>query len=276
MVHEDYKELLALQALDALEETDEPELTVHLSTCAECRAELDELRDVSGCLAYAATEVAPPVELRARILDSVRAQKSSTRTSEADSSFEQQLRSNVVPLAAPPRRSFLQSFGAIAAALAFLALLGSLFVLWNRNAALQGEIARLSQQNGDQQRALEKERQVLAFLTRPDAARLELAGTTVAQKAHAMLAFDRKTGQAMLMVEGLPVPPADKAYQLWFIAGGRPIPGKVFTIDASGKTMMTDEVPAEARQHAVFAVTMEPRSGVSAPTGEIYLRSAAS
>src|SRR5688572_13856553 len=131
MVHEDYKELLALQALDALEETGKPELTVHLSSCAECRAELDELHDLSGFLAYAATEVAPPAELRSRILDSVRAQKSSNVATEADSSFERQPGSNVVPLATRPRRSFMQSFGAIAAALAFIALLGSLYVLWN-------------------------------------------------------------------------------------------------------------------------------------------------
>lgn len=269
MVHEDYKEMLALQALDAIEERESPELAAHLSTCAECRTELDELRDISGFLAYAATEVAPPVELRARILDSVRLQKSSTGAAEADSSFERQPKSNVVTLASLPRRSFVQSFGAIAAALAFMALLGSLYVLWNRNAALQGEIARLSQLTRNHQQAL-------AVLTTPDAARLELAGTPMAQTAHATLAFDRKTGHAMLMVEGLPAPPADKAYQLWFIAGGRPLPGRVFTIDASGKAMMADEIPAEARQHAIFAVTLEPRAGVSAPTGDIYLSSAAS
>ena len=261
MVHEDYKELVALQALDALEETDKPELTVHLSTCAECRAELDELRDVSGFLAYATPGVEPPVELRSRILDTVRVEKSS------ESSFERQPRSNVVPLIAPSRRSFVQRYGAIAAAIAFVALLGSLYVLWNRNKALQREVANLSEQARSQGAAL-------ALLTGPDATRLELSGTPMARNAHATLAFDRNTGHAMLMVEGLPAPPADKAYQLWFIAGGRPMPGKVFTSDASGKAVMSDEVPSEARQKAVFAVTLEPREGVSAPTGQMYLLSA--
>ena len=270
MVHEDYKELVALQALDALEESDEPELTVHLSTCAECRAELDELRDVSGLLAYAATEVEPPVELRSRILDSVRAEKSATGATE--SSFERQAKSNVVPLTAR-RRSFVQRFGAIAAAIAIVALVSSLYVLWNRNKALQREIATLSEQALVLRQDVGIQRAAMEFLTKPDAKRLELAGTPMAQKAHAMLAFDRNTGHAMLMVEGLPAPPADKAYQLWFIAGGRPMPGKVFTTDASGKAMMSEEVPAEARQKAVFAVTLEPREGVPAPTGQMYLLS---
>src|SRR5688500_6637240 len=175
MVHEDYKELLALQALDALDETDKPDLTVHLSTCAECRAELDELRDVSGFLAYAATDVEPPVELRSRIMDSVRAEKSSTGATE--SSFERQPKSKVVPLTAPPRRSFGQRFGAIAAAIAIVALLGSLYVLWNRNKDLQGEVARLSRQAQDQQAEAERQSAAMALLTGPDATRLALNGS---------------------------------------------------------------------------------------------------
>src|SRR5688572_30969867 len=167
MVHEDYKEWLALQAVDALEEADQPELSVHLSTCAECRAELDELRDVSGFLAYAATDVEPPVELRSRIMDSVRAEKSSTGATE--SSFERQPKSNVVPLTAPPRRSFGQRFGAIAAAIAIVALLGSLYVLWNRNKALQGEVAKLSAQARNQLEEVERQRAAMAFLTKPNA-----------------------------------------------------------------------------------------------------------
>ena len=282
MIHEDYKEMLALQALAALEEADGPQLEDHLATCGECRAELNELREASGLLAYAATEVEPPAALRSRILESVRPQNSSTRP---DVDRGPAATSNVVPLASRLEKepaavgrpwSFTQRFGALAAALAFVALLASLIVLWNRNAALHREVAQLSNQSAEQQRMLAHERQALALLTAQDAAKLELAGTPMAQKAHAMLAYDRKTGLAMLMVEGLPAAPADKAYQLWFIANGHPMPGKVFTIDASGRAMMSDEVPAEARQHAVFAVTLEPRSGVNAPTGQMYLLSAAS
>ena len=282
MIHEDYKEMLALQALDALEETDAPELEGHLATCVECRAELSELREASSLLAFAATEVEPPAALRSRILESIHPENASTR---ADVDRDPGTTSNVTPLASRLEKepagegrhwSFAQRFGALAAALAFVALLASLFVLWNRNAALHREIARLANQSVEQQQMLAHEHQALALLTAQDAAKLELAGTPMAQKAHAMLAYDRKTGRAVLMVEGLPAAPADKAYQLWFIAKGHPMPGKVFTTDASGNAMMSDEVPAEARQHAVFAVTLEPRSGVNAPTGQMYLLSTTS
>ncbi|MEP6706065.1 MAG: anti-sigma factor [Pyrinomonadaceae bacterium] len=287
MIHEDYKQMLALQALEALEEGDGPELDLHLATCVECRMELSELREAASLLAFAATEIEPPAALRSRILESVRPQSSShaanvDRTANFDraAGFDRQpeAKSSLIPLASRPGRhwSFAQGFAALAAALAFVALLASLFVLWNRNAALHREIAQLENQAAGQQRILAHEREAVALLTAQDAAKQELAGTPMAQKAHAMLAYDRQTGRAMLMVEGLPAAPADKGYQLWFIANGHPMPGKVFTIDASGKAMMSDQVPAEARQHAVFAVTLEPRNGVSAPTGDIYLRSPAS
>ena len=75
------------------------------------------------------------------------------------------------------------------------------------------------------------------------------------------------------MAKGLPLAPAGKAYQLWFIAGGRPIPGKVFSAAPSGDGALNDQIPPVALNNAVFAITLEPEGGVQAPTGAIYLRS---
>jgi hypothetical protein len=277
MAHEDYKEMLALQALDALEGTDMRELDAHLATCAECRTELDELRDASSLMAYAANQLEPSAELRSRILESVATQKSSAEAIKTARS-ETDKPSNVIPLARSQSRrwSAIQTFGAIAAALVIGVLLTVLSGTMGRYNSLRQGIAALDRQFEEQRQALEREREARALLMAKDTAKLELAGTPMAKDAHAMLAYNRKTGHAMLMVEGLPAAPADKAYQLWFIAGGKPMPGKVFNIDAAGKAMMDDDIPAAAREHAVFAVTLEPKSGVSAPTGQMYLVSATS
>jgi anti-sigma-K factor RskA len=37
--------------------------------------------------------------------------------------------------------------------------------------------------------------------------------------------------------------------------------------------VLKDQIPGEAVDANVFAITVEPASGVSAPTGPIYLRS---
>ena len=100
----------------------------------------------------------------------------------------------------------------------------------------------------------------------------ELSGTAEATGATAMIAYDA-SGRAMLITHGLPRAPEGKQYQLWFIVGNNPLPGKAFSIDSSGGTMMTDQVPEAARRSAVFAITLEPAGGVPAPTGSIYLRS---
>jgi anti-sigma-K factor RskA len=106
---------------------------------------------------------------------------------------------------------------------------------------------------------------------------MELAGTQTATSARATLVYDHKTGRAMLMTEGLPMAPAGMAYEVWFIPKGKsPMPGKMFTVDTAGKAMMMDDLPAEARENAVIAVTLEPEKGSASPTGPIYLSSSAS
>jgi anti-sigma-K factor RskA len=80
----------------------------------------------------------------------------------------------------------------------------------------------------------------------------------------------------MLMADNLPPAPAGKAYQLWFISGNKPVAGTVFTPDARGHAEVRDQAPAEGRDASIFAVTLEPSSGVSAPTGDKYLLGAAS
>src|SRR5437588_5188533 len=73
MRHKEFKELLALEAAGALEAGERGPLEEHLSSCAECRAELREMTDAVAALAYTVAPVAPPAHLRARVLERVRA-----------------------------------------------------------------------------------------------------------------------------------------------------------------------------------------------------------
>ena len=51
------------------------------------------------------------------------------------------------------------------------------------------------------------------------------------------------------------------------------MPGKTFSPDNAGQGMLKDQVPKEALDTAIFAITVEPEGGVPLPTGQIYLRS---
>jgi anti-sigma-K factor RskA len=263
--------MLAARALDALEAAEAREMAEHLGACDECGSELAAWRDTAAALAYAAPAAAPSADLRSRILAGVRADAG---------------RSKVVPLARRerPRWSAAMKVGALAASVALVAMAAGLVLLWNRYNSLRQEFARVTDRWELAQADLRREREELArrreaidLMTAPGAEVAALAGTDMATRAHGKFVYDRGTGRAMLMAYDLPPAPDGKAYQLWFIAEGKPpMPGRVFNTDSAGRAEMREQLPAEARAARVFAVTLEPSGGVPAPTGAKYLLGSAS
>ncbi len=185
---------------------------------------------------------------------------------------------------APRRSNLWPNLLRIAAAIAIVGLLVGLIVVWRRDVVLQRDIARLTKERNrtadqliKEREALAREREALAMLNSRDTKKMELAGTQTAQNARAMFVYNPQTGHAMLMTEGLPATPADKAYEVWFIPKGHtPMPGKMFTVDSSGRAMVSGEIPLEARANVVIAITLEPKKGSLAPTSAIYLGSPSS
>ncbi len=61
-------ELIAGHALRALSSEDEERVVVHLAECERCRRRLRETEAVAASLAYSVPQMAPPPELRSRVL----------------------------------------------------------------------------------------------------------------------------------------------------------------------------------------------------------------
>lgn len=136
MADETIHDLTAAYALDALDAHDEERYVEHLASCRRCRDDLTALRDPVAALAYGVESPAPPPELRERILEAARAE-----------------RSNVVPI----RRRFPVALGAVAAVAATVAIaLG----LWASSVSNE----------------LDRERALLAILADPDARAIPLEG----------------------------------------------------------------------------------------------------
>ena len=276
---ENYRELLAANALTALDAADARALSSHLESCADCRSEINEWEDAAALLAFEAQPLEPATNVRERILASVRADDRAARLANdrvrlfanADHPTRAILGKGSVLQPRPGNVwSSFRSFGAIAATIVFVALSIALVVLWQKNRNTQRELAQLTTEMNQAQAQLDRERAMGELLTSPDAHMAKLAGTNVAPGAHAMLAYD-KSGHAMLLAKGLPSAPAGMAYQLWFIKDNKKMPGKVFIPDAAGNGTIEDQIPAVARDAAVFAITLEPMGGVQVPTGSIYL-----
>ena len=237
MVHDDYKEMIPAHALSALDAGDERALHEHLAECAECRRDLAEWEATAASLALSAKPMEPSPEVRDKILNKIRSEKSP---------------SNVLPFT-KPQRNVWRSLGSIAAVILFAALVVSVVVLYQQN------------------RTLSQENAFYKLITAPGSRIAELSGTNEASGATAKLAYD-STGRAVLIANGLPRTPAGKEYQLWFIVDNKPIPGKTFAPDNSGQSTLQDQVPEAARRSAIFAITLEPTGGLPSPTGAIYLR----
>lgn len=280
--------MLAEHALGALDAAEARALEAHLATCDDCRAELAEWHDTASALAYSAPRAEPSPQLRSRLLENIRVEKqespglATVRREDAaiDVAREAKPESTTTNVIQMPERSrarwnTMQRFGALAASLAFAAFIITLVVLWNRNRAMQDEMARLSRDLQTTQQQLKREREISEMFTAPDTRVATLTGTEMAPRAQARLAYN-KSGSAMMIVDGLPPAPPGKDYQIWFIADGKPVPGGVFKPDSAGHVEMHDQVPLQARSAAAFAITLEPQGGTPAPTGQKYLLSTAS
>lgn len=292
MRHEDYRHLLALEAVGALEEGERARLAEHLPSCGECRAELREMSDAAASLLYTVAPVQPSPGLRAGILARVRAVDPSEVAAPSKAVDPSEARGRAQTPAGPrdPRAllgglSLWQifawrpalGFGAAAAVLAAVLLGLTSLSLWNRNQSLSAEVASLSDRLREAQGEAAGQREQLAsarnieeMLASPGVRVAELSGKTPAPGAHAMLAYDRSTGRAVVVAAGLPPCPEGHAYQLWLIADNKPLPGGTFKTDAQGRARLNDRLPPD-HTAPTFAVTLEREGGAPAPQGDIFL-----
>ena len=292
MRHEEYKQLLALEAVGALDEEERGALLGHLPSCSECREELRELSDAAASLLYTVAPVQPSAELRANVLTRVRAVDPSEVVASPKAVDPSEARGRAKASDGPRNLRALfggvslwqlfawrpgLGFGAAAAALAVVLLGLSTLSLWNRNRSLSAEVASLSDRLREAQNEITGQREQLAgarnveeLLSSPGVRVTELAGKTPAPQARAMLAYDRSTGRAVVMATGLPPCPEGHAYQLWLIADNKPLPGGTFKADAQGRARMSDRLPPN-HTAPTFAVTLEREGGVPAPKGDVFL-----
>jgi anti-sigma-K factor RskA len=234
MTHEEIQQLAALDAISAASPEEAAELRRHLATCDDdCRRVADEMNESAALLALAVDPVAPPAAVKQNVMRSL------------------------------PRRErapVLQWWMAAAAAL-FL-------VLWLWSSAqtreAREEIARLRADR-------EKLSSIVAVMSSSKV--MHLAGQEISPRSSANVFLDPAQRRAFVFLHNLPPNPGDKSYQLWVIRADqvKPQSAGVFTVDANGNaSLVVQNLPVDTNIKAL-AVTLEPRGGVPAPTGQKYL-----
>jgi len=251
------EELLPAYALGALDGEDLRELEEHLGAgCAECGRQLDLWNRDLETLAASVPPLAPSEMARARIL---------------------RLAAGAAPASArAPRWTFFA-----AAALLLLGVWGAAGQLRTR-----GEVRRLTAERNRMARqvdALGREvnlaraearqaAQALQILAAPSVRSVVLAGLGPTPGAAGHTYVNPQTRDALFYGFNLPRLAADKTYQLWFIAGGKPVSAGIFSVDERGTGRLRVENVVEVEDIQVWAVTVEPQGGVPQPTGEMVLK----
>jgi anti-sigma factor RsiW len=247
----EHREDAGAWVLGALPEDEHERFAAHLGGCEICRREVAELQMVADTLPLAAPQVAPPPELKERIMSTVRAEAAVLAAAgpEADVGAEPALAEPAAPpverarLERPERRKResgwwrrpllnLRPLPAAAAAAVLIAL---------------GVGAGVLLSSGS-----DSARTVQAQVVAPSAP---------AARASLTVAGDRAT----LTVRGFPAPPSGRVYQVWLKRPGRdPAPTTALFSVRDGRA--TVQVPGSVKGVDQVLVTAEPDGGSRAPT----------
>jgi anti-sigma-K factor RskA len=248
---------LALYAMDALEGADREPVEAHLETCAACRAELDEHRET---LAQLAPEEAPPPAVWERIrgatdpggdlapaqaprhLAEAATASAGDRRSAMPRHAEGSPRGSVVSRpwrwGQPARRVV----GALAAAAVVVIVVVLAFGVFGTDS--EPDLAELAEN----------------ALSDPDSTVGTLSDPSGNDAARVVVSDDG----SFVLLDDLPVLPADEAYQLWALDGPEPV--SLGVLGDGGEDTVATVVPPRSTQ---LAISQEAAGGVSAPSGPV-------
>jgi anti-sigma-K factor RskA len=228
--------------------------------CDALEAELD----VTDEGAPAPPETAPPPELKERVLWQIRGERGEAAS-------------------APPRRTspgmpdrgLATMTWALGVAASFM-LAAAFAALWYATradlGATRANVAQLEGMVQDKDRDLKAKDAELAWLKDPRVQVALLKGLESNPTAKAKLLWHPQTKQGILWVSGLPPLPLEKSYELWAFVGDQPVPAGTFDARADGATVIPISKQENLGEAPVkFAVSVEPKGGVPAPTGAIVL-----
>jgi anti-sigma-K factor RskA len=270
MTCDEAQDLIPLYALGAAEPGDRDALRRHLEDerCAACQGVLAEMQATAAQLALTLDPVAPPAEVKRRLMQRVRREQVEGPARDAGAA------------AAPERRRYVLADWLrplVAAAAAAAVVYVAVSIPLNRRAdRLQKQLASLQGQLTDMQSTQRDTLQSIELMSQkgPAIQLAALEGTDDAPGAKAMLFWDRKQNTWYLYAFGMQPAGAQRQYELWYIGqGGKPVAAGTFNVTASGEGLVTYKLP-EGLDHAMLAAITDEPAGPpqQAPTGKIRLK----
>lgn len=252
--HEPYDTLAALHAVGALDGEDLRDFEAHLASgCARCATLVRQTEQALARAAMAGPPEPPPASVRESLV---------RRAARAAPSGRRRWLPWAIGLAATAVAA-----GALSAAYVAARYEARLGQMARETAAAKEQLARSEAALREE---LDSYRAALELLRDPATRVVELRGQAAAPEALGRLLWTDGTGGLLLAAKLPPVPPG-KAYALWTLAGDGPRSAGIFVPDAGGRATVKIAAQATGAPVRVLSVTLEPESGVPAPTGAIVL-----
>ncbi len=291
MDHEQLKELLALHALGMLEGEEARAMAAHLAArCDECEAELRAYDEALAAMAIATADEGGADRIWTKLEQRLAESAPQSPTAERDAA-RRDARAPALRAARQSARPWKIIFAATAAAAIVLAMLNIRYVgalrdqqsestsrlndLASRVSMLQQNLDASRRQAASLHEQLDLSDKLTEAALAPDARTIRLAPQPAAPNASGRVVISSVRGSAVLEVKGLPVPPSDKVYELWWI-GSRSgaIRAAVFRPSAQGTATVTSPIPPAGERLLASAVTLEAAPGGDKPLGAMYLKGA--
>jgi anti-sigma-K factor RskA len=243
------QDLAAAYALDALNPEEASRFEAFLAASTDAQRDVAEFREVAALLGLAGSEPPSGGDLRARMLARIEQEKVAALP----------LRSGALRSRTPPAM-----WGALAASL--IAVLGLVTGLLS----LRGDVTRLEQTLAQRQQQLTSREATLNAILEPGVELYQLTASGDPDPG-IQLFWDRRRNRAIVHGFRLRPVPQGRAYQLWFIKDGKPVPSVTFKPEPDGHAKLEQiAVPADGKVSAA-AITVEPESGSQQPTSAILL-----
>ena len=229
--------------------------------CDSLEAELD---DTEQDLPRELVELAPPPDVKERVLWSIRAE-----------GRDEPILVPIPASAALPDRGLVTMIWALGVAASFMLALAFGALWYATRADLGATRANVAQLEGllhDKTSEMQEKDRELAWLKDPRVQVALLKGLEANPTAKAKLLWNPGTKEGILWVSGLPPLPLEKSYELWAFVGDQPVAAGTFDSRSDATTVIPISKQENLGEAPVkFAVSIEPKGGVAFPTGAIVL-----
>jgi anti-sigma-K factor RskA len=229
-----HRENVGSYVLHALPDDEYRDFTSHLDECPDCRREIADLQMAADALPLATDQIAPPPELKDRIMAVVRAEAELLTAAGARADE---------PPPAEPRTERRRWWSRPLLSLRPLPAAG-----------LATAVLALGVAGG-------------ALLTGGDDTRTVPAKVTLASAPTARASLDVTGNDGRLNVSNFPSAGGDRVYQVWLVkGGGKPASAGLFRVPGDGRA--TFAIPESMKGVSQVMVSVEPGGGSDQPTSK--------